>query len=469
MSTAPPVVTFSGTVVADNIVIGSTTAAGAAKFTGSSGVTATTINIIGGNHTSEVSTATFERALSGTTVTLDDLIAIAKVIFSGDNAVSISPIIRGSATAGEGTLQVTGTGKTFTSTIGSTFSLLAITVDAGTTTFSNTVAATTINTNASTTFANAVTATTINNASTILFNRTGGDITVAGNIVDSGTSTIQVINSADTNISTVTFSGTVTTDTLTIGSSSKSGAALFSGASGVTVNTAMTITGGNTATSENSTATFNYALSGSGTVTLDDTTSGGTATIVFAGGNNVTIASAIAGASAGEGTISITGTVKTFTGEIGGTNGANNVGAITIASSQTGTFKNNVAATTITINTGGEMIIDSAGTPAAITVRGAINGGSSGVGSLTVQNSGGTTFTGIIGGTRIGVLSITQTTTFQAAVSATILSTTAAISNGTTLDISSTSSIGANINIKHTNLYRCCYINCKHDINYNEQ
>ncbi|NBQ46771.1 MAG: hypothetical protein EBU39_04200, partial [Proteobacteria bacterium] len=138
------------------------------------------------------------------------------------------------------------------------------------------------------------------------------------------------------------------------------------------------------------------------------------------------------------------------------TNGANNVGAITIASSQTGTFKNNVAATTITIGTGaanGTMVIDSAGTPAAITVRGAINGSSTGYGNLTVQNSGGTTFTGIIGGTRIGALSITQATTFQAAVSAATLSTTAAISNGTTLDISGTSSIGANITTSGTQTY----------------
>jgi hypothetical protein len=50
------------------LLIGSTTNAGAAKFTGSSGVTATIINIIGANNAAEVSTATFERALTGTTV-----------------------------------------------------------------------------------------------------------------------------------------------------------------------------------------------------------------------------------------------------------------------------------------------------------------------------------------------------------------------------------------------------------------
>ncbi len=132
------------------------------------------------------------------------------------------------------------------------------------------------------------------------------------------------------------------------------------------------------------------------------------------------------------------------------------VAAINIAASQTGTFKNNVAATTITLgttSTDGTMIIASAATPAAITVRGAINGSAANTGNLTVQNSGGTTFTGIIGGTRISALTISQATTFNAAVSATTLSTTAAISNGTTLNVSSTSSIGANITTSSTQTY----------------
>ena len=70
--TAPSLVTFSGAAVAaDTINIGSTTKAGKATFSGSTGVTATTLTIAGGNHEDEDSTATFNDDLTATIV-LDD-------------------------------------------------------------------------------------------------------------------------------------------------------------------------------------------------------------------------------------------------------------------------------------------------------------------------------------------------------------------------------------------------------------
>ncbi|NDE84348.1 MAG: hypothetical protein EB044_06305, partial [Actinobacteria bacterium] len=283
------------------------------------------------------------------------------------SAITFSSTVNSSGSARDLTFGAGSGNATFTGAVGTTLALGTITNIAGQTV----------------TFSDAVTATTIANYGTLLFNATSAK-TISAAITDNDTTIIQVINSLTTDVAPgiITFSGTVATDTLTIGSGSSGGSATFTGSGGVTAATT-TITGGSTGTSKNSTATFNYALSGT-SVTLDDVTSGGTATIVFAGANSVTIAPTIAGASAGEGTISITGTNKTFTGEIGGTNGAANVGAINIAASQTGTFKNNVAATTTT--TSGTMVIDSAATPAAITVRGAINGSAANTGNLTVQN-----------------------------------------------------------------------------------
>ncbi|MFZ9131565.1 MAG: beta strand repeat-containing protein, partial [Methylophilaceae bacterium] len=72
--TAPALVTFSGAAVAaDTINIGSTTQAGKATFTGSTGVTATTLTVAGGNHTDEDSTATFNDDVTATIVLDDNL------------------------------------------------------------------------------------------------------------------------------------------------------------------------------------------------------------------------------------------------------------------------------------------------------------------------------------------------------------------------------------------------------------
>ncbi|NBR25997.1 MAG: hypothetical protein EBU08_19895, partial [Micrococcales bacterium] len=97
------------------------------------------------------------------------------------------------------------------------------------------------------------------------------------------------------------------------------------------------------------------------------------------------------------------------------------------------------------MNSGSTLIVASADTPAAITVTGTIIGASTGSGTLQITNTGGTTFANIIGGTRLAQLTINGATTFQDAVQTTLLTTTAAISSGTSLNVSGASSIGGNI------------------------
>ena len=71
--------------------------------------------------------------------------------FEENNAVTITGVINGAA-AGEGLLDITGTGKTFASAIGSTASLLEVQVSAASATFDSTVAATTVDVDATATF-----------------------------------------------------------------------------------------------------------------------------------------------------------------------------------------------------------------------------------------------------------------------------------------------------------------------------
>src|SRR6056300_818469 len=124
-NTAPNIVTFSGTVAADTLYIGTATSAGHAKFTGTTGPTITSITITGGNHANEDSTATFNYALTATDITLDDNTGDAYLIFAENNSVTIAGTIDGAAN-GEGTLQITGTLKTFSNNIGDTYYLSLI-------------------------------------------------------------------------------------------------------------------------------------------------------------------------------------------------------------------------------------------------------------------------------------------------------------------------------------------------------
>jgi hypothetical protein len=90
------------------------------------------------------------------------------------------------------------------------------------------------------------------------------------------TTEIKVIDSADGAPATVTFTGTIAADTLTVGTSSKAGAALFE--EDVTVPT-INITGGDV-DAEDSTVTFNKAVTSSSGITLDDNT--GDTKVIFA-------------------------------------------------------------------------------------------------------------------------------------------------------------------------------------------
>jgi hypothetical protein len=121
-NTAPNIVTFSGTVAADTLYIGTATTAGHAKFTGTTGPTITSITITGGNHANEDSTATFNYALTSTDITLDDNTGDAYIIFAENNSVTIAGTIDGAAD-GEGNLVVSGQIKTFSGNVGSTNSL----------------------------------------------------------------------------------------------------------------------------------------------------------------------------------------------------------------------------------------------------------------------------------------------------------------------------------------------------------
>jgi autotransporter-associated beta strand protein len=119
------------------------------------------------------------------------------------------------------------------------------------------------------TFSDAVTA-NITNSGTLLFD-TSANKSVTGTIAEAAggdTTEIKVIDSADGAPATVTFTGTIAADTLTVGTSSKAGAALFEEA--VTVPT-INITGGNV-DAEDSTVTFNKAVTSSSGITLDDNT-----------------------------------------------------------------------------------------------------------------------------------------------------------------------------------------------------
>jgi cytoskeletal protein CcmA (bactofilin family) len=94
---------------------------------------------------------------------------------------------------------------------------------------------------------------------------------------------------------------------------------------------------------------------------LDDNT--GSSKIIFAEDNSVTIAGTIDGASAGEGTLQVTGTLKTFSGAIGTTR----IDALDIDAAVS--FSSSVATTTATvdgaINTAASLNVSTTSTLAA--------------------------------------------------------------------------------------------------------
>ena len=246
------------------------------------------------------------------------------------------------------TFTTTNSDVTFSSTVDSDAALtkrnLTLTLGSGAATFSGIVGGTAladITLNSSATFNAVVTADNLtiavnktvtvkddatitstialSGSSTLAVNNASA-ITIAGNITDTGSGNIISVNDSDASAAPnqVTFSGTVAADSLTVGTTTTAGKALFTNSAAAVI-TNITITGGDHA-DEDSTATFNYALTATA-VTLDDNT--GIATIVFAEDNSVTIAGTIDGAATGEGNLLVSGQTKTFSGDVGVTNEVN--------------------------------------------------------------------------------------------------------------------------------------------------
>ena len=228
--------------------------------------------------------------------------------------------------------------------------------------------------NKTATFSDDLTA-AVTNSGGLLFNHTGSGATVDITYTAGGADIIRVEDSQD-NVSpaVVTFANAITATALRVGAldGSKAGAALFEEA--VTIPT-ITVIGGNH-TDEDSTVTFNKAVTSSSGITLDDNT--GDAKIIFAENNSVTIAGTIDGASANEGTLQITGTLKTFSNNIGNTYRIN-VLDINAATS----FSSSVATTTATID-------------GAINTAASINVSSTSAINADVTTTGTQTYTGAV-------------------------------------------------------------------------
>jgi outer membrane autotransporter protein len=177
-------------------------------------------------------------------------------------------------------------------------------------------------------------------------------LTIAANIAgrqangaNNDSNTIRIESSvADTTSNLVTISGNIfdggnalgAIDTLNIGSATTAGNARFTG---TVAATAVTVLGGNAG--ENSTADFANTLTTT-TIVLEDSATA-TSKIIFSGAADKTIAGTIDGGAAGEGTLEVTGAIKTFTGIVGG--GAR-VGQVT--NSGTAVFDAAVTATNVT-------------------------------------------------------------------------------------------------------------------------
>jgi hypothetical protein len=201
-NTAPNIVTFSGTVAADTLYIGTATTAGHAKFTGTTGPTITSITITGGNHANEDSTATFNYALTSTDITLDDNTGDAYIIFAENNSVTIAGTIDGAAN-GEGTLQITGTLKTFSNNIGDTYYLGLIDIDTNVT-FSGDVTTYRLQLGADINDSGDI---TVEGPSTI-----ETDVISQGPQIYNGDITITTNVSLDSNNNKITFNGTVNSE-----------------------------------------------------------------------------------------------------------------------------------------------------------------------------------------------------------------------------------------------------------------
>ncbi|NCW10401.1 MAG: hypothetical protein EBW40_11840, partial [Gammaproteobacteria bacterium] len=261
-SAAPDEANFTGTVAADSLTVGTSTSAGKAKFSGSGGATITSVTITGGNHADEDSTATFNYALTATDITLDDNTGSAKAIFAEDNSVTIAGTIDG-ASAGEGTLQVTGTLKTFSGAVGNTYRIDALDVDAAVS-FSSSVATTTATIDG-----------VINTAASLNVSTTS---TIAANVTTTGTQTYTgaVTLGADTILTT-------TNSNISFGSTINSSDTTYRDLSMATGSGNISVTGIIGATNKLDVLTVNNT----GTLTLSDAVTVNTLTLTHTGGTTI--------------------------------------------------------------------------------------------------------------------------------------------------------------------------------------
>ena len=202
-SEAPSTVTFANALSVARLTVGSSTFGGKALFNEAVTVGTNGINVLGGNHSSEDSSITFNKAVTSTSagITLNDSTGDATVIFAADNSVDITGTING-ASSGEGTIQVTGSTKTFKNTIGNSQPIAQLTIG-GTTVFeaaSQTVALTTT--------------AAISNSTTL---SVSGASNFGANITTSGTQTYTGAVTLSANV-TLTSSGDVITFSNTVNS-----------------------------------------------------------------------------------------------------------------------------------------------------------------------------------------------------------------------------------------------------------
>jgi autotransporter-associated beta strand protein len=411
---APDEVTFSGTVAADTLTIGSTTTAGKAKFTGSGGATIGAITITGGNHADEDSTATFNYALTSTSVTLDDNTGSAYLIFAENNSVTIAGTIDGAAN-NEGSLQVSGTLKTFSGAIGNTYRIDVLDIDTAAS-FSSSVATTTatidgtINTAAS---LNVSSTTAINaNVTTTGAQTYAGAATLNADVILTTTdnnisfgSTINSLNTTYRDLSLVTGSGNVSVTGI-IGASNKLDVLTVNNTGTLTLSAATTV---NTLTLTHTGGTTVGGTLTATTINLTDTTDA--ADITFNGNVSATTLN-----TAAEGyNVIFNGTTSSITN------------AVTFSNSGSVTFGNDSSDSVVSGGVSGGFIVTA---PSQINLNGELQTANGnmilgdadtpivlvGWASLNTSGSGTIIINGTVDGTHQFVISNTSSTTINSVV-----------------------------------------------------
>ena len=338
----------------------------------------------------------------------------AYLIFSGDNTVTIAGNI---VTADdEGTLQVTGTGKTFTGSIGSsTYQLELINIDVATT-FNGAVYTTDLEVDGAITSTNSLFVSeisTINADVTTTGTQTyTGAVTLNADVIltttDNNISFGSTINSFDTtyrDLSLVTGSGNVSVTGI-IGADDKLDVLTVNNTGTLTLSAATTV---NTLTLTHTGGTTIGGTLTATTINLTDTTDA--ADITFNGNVSATTLN-----TAAEGyNVIFNGTTSTITnlvtfsnsGSVTFGNGTGDTTTFTGGVTATAPSQVNLAGTIQTTNN--TMSLGDAGTPivltantilsgntaGAITLGGTVNGAY----SLTVNTTGDTTFTLAVGNT----------------------------------------------------------------------